>query len=161
MSAGHQVLVAGVGNVFLGDDGFGPEVVRQLAGGPLPEGVRAVDVGIRGLHLAYELLEARYALLVLVDAMPRGNEPGTLVLLEPDLSQLGEATPDAHGMDPLSVFRWLLQLGGEPPPTRVLGVEPSTLAEGMGLSAPCRAAVPRAVGMIHDLLAARGDAPCA
>jgi hypothetical protein len=89
-----RVLVAGVGNIFLGDDGFGPEVVRRLADRPLPPDVRVVDYGIRGMHLAYDLLDD-VDLLVLVDAAPRGGRPGDVVLLEVgedgDAGQLGLA----------------------------------------------------------------------
>ena len=131
-----RVLVAGVGNVFLGDDGFGVEVARRLAATPLPDGVKVVDFGIRGVHLAYELLDQQYDTTVLVDATPRGGDPGTVYLLEPDLQTLG-ADPeaaDAHAMSPDAVFGLLRRLGGTPGRVLVVGCEPARAEEEMGLS---------------------------
>ena len=107
------VLVAGVGNIFLRDDGFGVEVASRLATRPMPEGVRVVDFGIRGLHLAYELLDG-YDALVLVDAMPMGEPPGTVAVVEPDIDVTGSdvVAVDAHGMDPATVLATLSGLGG-------------------------------------------------
>ena len=79
-----RVLVAGIGNIFLGDDGFGVEVADRLAGRTLPDGVQVADFGIRGVHLAYELLDG-YDALVLVDAVPMGEPPGTVAIIEPEL----------------------------------------------------------------------------
>jgi hydrogenase maturation protease len=112
MSGG--VLVAGIGNLFLTDDGFGSEVARRLATGPLPEGVKVVDYGIRGLHLAYDLLDG-YDALVVVDALPGDGSPGDLTVLEVGPEDLGEAELDAHGMAPVSVLASLGQLGGRCP----------------------------------------------
>ena len=78
------MLVAGIGNIFLGDDGFGVEVAQRLADRPMPEGVQVADFGIRGVHLAYELLDG-YDALVLVDAVPMGEPPGTVAVIEPEL----------------------------------------------------------------------------
>ncbi len=160
MSAG--ILVAGVGNLFLGDDGFGPEVVRRLAAGPVPADVRVVDYGIRGLHLAYDLLEG-YDALVLVDAMPCATTPtespvraGELRVLEvgpetPD--DLGVGAFDAHDMDPVAVLASLGALGGRlPARTLVVGVQPADLAEGIGLSPPVRDAVEGAVAIVRELM---------
>ncbi|HEX6877749.1 MAG TPA: hydrogenase maturation protease, partial [Nocardioidaceae bacterium] len=146
-----RVLVAGVGNLFLGDDGFGPEVVRGVsATGRVPEHVRVIDYGIRGMHLAYDLLEG-YDALVLVDAVP-GGEPGDLLVLEVAEEDLGSGELDAHGMDPVAVLANLERLGGTLPPTYVVGCRPATVEEGIGLSAPVEAAVPVAIEAVLRLL---------
>ncbi|MER6915289.1 hydrogenase maturation protease [Streptomyces sp. NPDC000594] len=157
MSAG--VLVAGVGNVFLGDDGFGVECVRRLAAGPLPPGVEVADIGVRGVHLAYQLLDG-YRTLILVDAVGRGSPPGTLHLIEPETGPVEpSATPalDGHRMGPDAVLALLSALSagtGGSPPRRILvvGCEPDSLEEGMGLSAPVTAAVEEAVRLVRRLL---------
>lgn len=151
-----QVLVAGVGNIFLRDDGFGSEVARRLAGRRLPDGVRVVDYGIGGIHLAYDLLSG-VDLLVLIDALPRGQEPGTVSLVELEPGDDLRATVDSHAMDPATVFASLRGLGGEPPPALVVGCEPADLSEGMGLSPAVAAAVDPTVEQVLDLLAGRGD----
>jgi hydrogenase maturation protease len=153
---GARVLVAGVGNIFLGDDGFGPEAARRLAAGPLPDGVRVVDYGIRGMHLAYDLLDG-YDLLVVLDAAPRGGRPGDVVLLEVGEADLGDGDFDAHGMEPTSVLASLGSLGGRLPRTLVVGCEPADTAEGMGLSPPVEAAVDGAVEMVTGLLVRDGE----
>jgi hydrogenase maturation protease len=155
------ILIAGVGNIFLGDDAFGVEVVRRLAGRTVPEGVRVVDFGVRSLDLAYELLDGEHAATILVDAAPRGGTPGTLYTIEPDLA--GGAVNDrqamlvqTHGMDPLDVFRMVQSMGGDLKRILVVGCEPLTLGpEGgvMGLSAPVEAAVDEAVSLIESLVA--------
>ncbi len=144
-------LVAGVGNIFLGDDGFGPAVVRRLANRPLPPEVRVVDYGIRGMHLAYDLL-AGCDLLVLVDATPRGGRPGDVVVLEVGPQHLGAGDFDAHGMEPTAMLASLGPLGGRLPPTYVVGCEPADTGEGIGLSPPVEAAVERAVETVTGLL---------
>jgi hydrogenase maturation protease len=157
-----RTLVACVGNIFLGDDGFGVEVARRLAARELPAGVRVADFGIRGLHLAYELAEKRYETVILVDATPRGGEPGTVYLIEPDLDQLGEQAPsaaDAHGMDPQTVFALLRTLGGRPGRVLIVGCEPATTEEGIGLSDPVAAAVEEAVTLILELAIPEGEKP--
>ena len=115
-----RLLVAGVGNIFLADDAFGPEVIRALDRDPLPPEVRVRDFGIRGMDLAYELLDG-YDTAVLVDAAVRGLEPGTLSLIEPELpdGSTAGAPPEAHGMDPAKVLALAAHLGDEPLP-RVL-----------------------------------------
>jgi hydrogenase maturation protease len=153
---GARVLVAGVGNIFLGDDGFGPEAARRLAAGPLPDGVRVVDYGIRGMHLAYDLLDG-YDLLVVLDAAPRGGRPGDVVLLEVGEADLGDGDFDAHGMEPTSVLASLGSLGGRLPRTLVVGCEPADTAAGMGLSPPVEAAVDGAVEMVTGLLVRDGE----
>jgi hydrogenase maturation protease len=151
-------LVAGIGNVFLGDDGFGVEVVRRLGGRPLPPGVRVADFGIRGLHLAYDLLDGGYERVILVDATPRGGEPGTVYVIEPDPSELGaggSGMADAHAMNPQAVFALLRSLGGTPGNVLVVGCEPQSLEEEMGLSPVVDAAVDEAVDVVVGLLAGR------
>jgi len=147
-----RVLVAGVGNIFLGDDGFGPEVARQLAGQPLPEHVRVIDYGIRGMHLAYDLLDG-YDALVIVDALPGGKQPGELTVLEVGPDDLGDGEFDAHGMDPVAVLANLESLGGQLPYTLVVGVQPADVAEHIGLSPTVQAAVPAAVSTVRRLVA--------
>ena len=155
-----RVLVACVGNIFLGDDGFGVEVARRLAGREIPEGVRVADFGIRGVHLAYELAEKSYPTVILVDATPRGGEPGTVYLIEPDLERLGEPGPaDAHGMDPQTVFALLRTLGGKPGRVLIVGCEPASAAEEIGLSEPVAAAVEEAVKLILELVDNEGGEP--
>ncbi|MDN5933955.1 MAG: hydrogenase maturation protease [Pseudonocardia sp.] len=151
-----KTLVAGIGNVFLSDDAFGVEVVRSL--GELPDGVRVLDSGIRGMHLAYELLDG-YDTVVLVDAAPRGGEPGTLYSLEHDLDAPAPgAELDAHGMDPASILgllRGLAESMEVPRPVGrvlVVGCEPACLDEGIGLSPAVAAAVGPAVDMVRELV---------
>lgn len=151
-----HVLVAGVGNIFLHDDGFGSEVARRLAGRHLPHAVRVVDYGIGGIHLAYDLLNG-VDLLVLVDALPRGAAPGTVSLIEMEPGDDRGATVDSHAMDPATVFASLRGLGGTPPPTLIVGCEPADVGEGMGLSPAVAAAVDPTVERILDLLAGPGD----
>jgi hydrogenase maturation protease len=148
---GSRILVAGVGNIFLADDGFGVEVAQRLLACPLPEGTKLMDVGIRGLHLAYELLDG-YDLLVLVDALPLDEEAGTVVVFEPDLDQLPAGGMDAHGMDPQTVLALLRSLGGEVGRVLVVGCQPADLDERIGLSAPVAAAVDEAVAAVLRLV---------
>lgn len=155
-----RTVIAGVGNIFLGDDGFGVEVVRALAGRALPDGVEVLDVGIRGVHLAYDLLDG-CALLVLVDTAAHGEAPGTVSVIEPDATGAPAAAPgrppiDPHGMAPHQVFDLLTRLGGGPSRTLVVACEPADLSAGMELSEPVRAAVPRAVRLIEDILSTDG-----
>jgi hydrogenase maturation protease len=141
-----QVLIAGIGNIFLGDDGFGVEVVRALQREPMPPWVSVEDFGIRGLHLALRLLEPVSQLLV-VDAASRGATPGTLYLIEPEVS--GAVGPaDGHSISLPGVFSTLVAAGGEVPPVLLLGCEPESLGEGIGLSPPVGLAVPVAVRKI-------------
>src|SRR5215212_7866010 len=121
-----RVLVAGIGNIFLGDDGFGVEVVQRLSRRGLPEGVEVVDFGIRGMDLAYALHED-YDLVVLVDATPRGGEPGTVYLIEPDIEEDGAVSLDTHGMDPGKVIRLARALGARPTRTLLVGCEPQVI----------------------------------
>jgi hydrogenase maturation protease len=149
----RRTLVAGIGNIFLSDDGFGVEVAARLAADPMPDGVRVEDYGIRGVHLAYELLEG-YDTLVLVDALPRGEPPGTVTVLEPSMDDLPGAAMDAHTMDPGTVLATLTQLGGHVDRVLVVGCEPAEVEEGIGLSPPVAAAVDVAAQTVRDLVGA-------
>lgn len=156
-----RVLVACVGNIFLSDDGFGVEVARRLVAEELPEGVLVKDFGIRGLHLAYEVLDG-YDTLVLVDAAPRGERPGTVYVIEPDIagSKAEEASSDgfpaapldAHDMSPQSVLALLESLGGHAGRVLVVGCEPETVEEGIGLSPAVSDAVDEAIRVILELV---------
>lgn len=154
-----RVLVAGVGNIFLADDSFGPEVIRVLERRPLPPGAHVRDFGIRGLDLAYELLDG-YDLAVLVDAAERGHPPGTLSLIEAEVpdGDRAAAPPEAHGMDPAKVLALAAHLGDGPlPRVLVLACEPRDRPDPEqdivpGLSAPVREAVDRAAEALHRLL---------
>jgi hydrogenase maturation protease len=152
----RRVLVAGIGNIFLSDDAFGVEVAGRLAGLELPTGVRVEDFGIRGVHLAYELLEG-YDALVILDALPMDEPPGTLVVMEPELDvapDTGEAAIlDAHTMSPSVVLFTLARLGGRVGRVYVLGCQPAALEEGMALSAAVAAAVEPAVDLCLELVA--------
>lgn len=172
MTSPPRVLVAGIGNVFLGDDGFGVEVVNRLAGEPQPDGVKVEDFGIRGLHLAYELLEG-YDSTILIDASPRGGAPGDLYVVEigaddlppvPTSDQLVEqgAVLDAHGMDPAQVLGLLEMLGGTPGRMLVLGCEPAVIEERMGLSEQVAGSLDTAVVELRRLIGEEsGAAPAA
>jgi hydrogenase maturation protease len=153
-----RVLVAGVGNIFLGDDGFGVEVVRRLAEREMPKGVEVKDFGIRGMDLAYALQED-YEAVVFVDTVPRGEEPGTVYLIEPEIEDDGEVSLDTHGMDPAKVIKLSRALGAEPTRTLVVGCEPRVVLSGedyndmlMELSEPVQAAVGEAVKLVESLV---------
>lgn len=178
-TAGGTVLVAGIGNIFLGDDGFGSEAAQQLSrrlqldtASPAArwwdEAVRVVDYGIRGMHLAYDLLDdcadagrrEPRRVLVILDALPLDAEPGEVAVLRVGAEDVAEAGGlDAHGMDPASVLANLTALGGEVPPTYVVGCRPRDLEEGIGLSEPVAAAVPVAVDRTLELVAELGLRP--
>ncbi|MFF8476967.1 hydrogenase maturation protease [Streptomyces sp. NPDC015414] len=151
-----RLLVAGVGNIFLGDDAFGPEVISALERRPLPPGAAVRDFGIRGMDLAYALLGG-CATAVLIDAAPRGHRPGTLTLVEAEPPD-GSVAPEAHGLDPEKVLALATHLGEEPlPRVLVLACEPAVLPAGdedilPGLSEPVREAVDRAVDALHALV---------
>ena len=154
--SGRRVLVAGVGNVFFGDDGFGVEVVRRLGARPQPEGVQVTDFGIRGLDLAYALADG-YDAAILVDAVPRGGVPGTLYVLEPEVpaSAMGALT-DTHSLEPTKIIGMVRTMGGCLPMLRLVGCEPATAEEEdmtMGLSVPVAAAVDVAVDLVEALVA--------
>ncbi|MEY2609258.1 MAG: hydrogenase maturation protease [Verrucomicrobiota bacterium] len=152
-----RILVAGIGNIFLGDDAFGVEVVRELTRSELPEGVNVVDFGIRGYDLAYAIMDG-YAATILIDAAARGNPPGTLYLIEPDqeeLSKLEAEVPDGHSLGLVQVLLLVQSFGGVIARLYLVGCEPAVLEteDGqIGLSEPVQAAVPQAVDMIRTLI---------
>lgn len=156
----RNVLVAGIGNVLLGDDGFGVEVARLLAQRELPRGVRVADFGIRGMDLAYELTEDWDA-AVLVDAVGRGEPPGTLFVIEPDPGSgdaAGAGALDPHGMDPVRVLALARAMGPLPPRILVVGCQPAIVPDPdadellMALSGPVEMAAHSAVAMVESLL---------
>jgi hydrogenase maturation protease len=159
-----RVLIACVGNIFLGDDGFGVEVARRLAGEQLPDGVRLVDYGTGGMHLAYDMADG-YQTTILVDAAPRGGAPGTITVIEVDPAEhpnpaaalgalQGSMLFDGHGMQPDVVFGILEMLGAKAGRILVVGCEPASTGYGMELSEPVAAAVGEAARTVLDLVAA-------
>jgi hydrogenase maturation protease len=154
-----SILIAGIGNIFLGDDGFGVEVASRLANRLFPSGVRVADFGIRGFDLAYALMEG-YETTILVDACPGEGRPGSLFVVEPDLQDLNSAGApqgfmEPHAMTPINVLRMATGMGGELKRVLVVGCVPATLGpdEGqMGLSEPVAAAVDEAVKLIDSLV---------
>lgn len=163
-----KVLVAGIGNIFLGDDAFGCAVARLLIERQLGDDVRVVDFGIRGLDLVYALLDA-WDTVILVDAVPRGESPGTLYVIEPELpdcqapaSMAGQpsAMLDAHQMDPVRVLRLAVALGANLRKLWLVGCEPSPLADDdvqSGLSPPVEQALAGAADLVESLIARRSD----
>ncbi len=149
-----RVLVAGIGNVFLGDDGFGVEVARQLALRPVPDGVEVVDFGIRGFDLACAVAGGCET-AILVDAGPRGKTPGTLTVLDASEEE-GEPSLEPHALDPVRVLSLSRQLGGRAKRLRVIVCEPEALRSTdevvVGLSACVEAAVVRAVSLVDSLV---------
>ena len=164
----RRTLVACLGNIFLSDDGFGVEVARRLAREDLPEGTRVTDYGIRGMHLAYDLAEGWDA-TILVDAAQRGGEPGTVYVIEPERQSAtgsGGTPPsltetmlfDPHGMQPDAMLGMTGMLGAEAGRVLVVGCEPASVAEGIGLSEPVAAAVDEAARVVMDLVREAGGA---
>jgi hydrogenase maturation protease len=158
----RRLLVAGIGNIFYADDGFGVEVVRRLATASLPAGVRVVDFGIRGLHLAYEMMDGGYDQVILVDALPQNAPAGTIAVVEAGLtaSDTDEGGPewDAHSMHPAAVLRLVQRIGGSVPNVLVVGCEPARLDENIGLSPVVAAAVDEAAQLVLQLVAEEEDA---
>lgn len=157
----RRVLVAGIGNIFLGDDGFGVEVARRLGAAELPDGVVVADYGISGMHLAYDLMNNGYHTTILVDATTRGEEPGTVTVIELDTSRRSRpnvASPgspraiDAHGMQPDAVLELVTMLGGDAGRVLLVGCEPANVADGIGLSPSVAAAVEPAARAVNELV---------
>jgi hydrogenase maturation protease len=157
---GGRILIACIGNIFLGDDGFGTEVARRLACRPLPPGVILKDFGTRGIDLTYALLDP-FDLVILVDACARGGEPGTIYLVEPDAVEAitADGVParlETHGMNPMNVLRMVKSMGGVPGRILIVGCEPAEIGsdtEGkLELSAPVQAAVDEAIDLIETLV---------
>lgn len=159
----RRVLVAGIGNIFCADDGFGVEVARRLAAMPLPDRVKVADFGIRGVHLAYEMLDGGYDQVILVDALPQDEAPGTIAVVEPELTpgdpDEAAVTWNAHAMHPAAVLRLTQQIGGRLPHVLVVGCQPGRLDEDIGLSPAVAAAVDEAarivLGLVEEEEAAR------
>jgi hydrogenase maturation protease len=158
--SGQRVLVAGIGNIFLGDDAFGSEVARRLGRRQLPDGVAVVDFGIRALDLTYALLDG-YDAVILVDAAPRGGRPGTLYVIEPDRNTTpgeSDAAPEleTHNMDPVKVLRLAESLGGRVERLVVVGCEPTAVDDPeemrAEMSAPVSSAVDEAIPLIESLV---------
>jgi hydrogenase maturation protease len=154
-----SILIACIGNIFLGDDGFGCAVGERLAQLSWPDNVKVFDFGIRGLDLAYALLDG-HDVTIFVDATPRGNQPGTVYTIEPELAEIAHtgagAMVDAHSMDPLKVLSLVKTMGGEFKKILLVGCEPATFGppEGqMSLSEPVAAAVAPAVKVVESLVA--------
>ncbi|HTL17383.1 MAG TPA: hydrogenase maturation protease [Patescibacteria group bacterium] len=152
-----RILIAGIGNIFFGDDAFGVEVAQELTRCQLPPEVQVIDFGIRSYDLAYALA-GDYDAVILVDAVARGQAPGTLYLIEPDLAELGplsEGLADAHSMNPVRVLQMAESLGGVRALAYLVACEPSTLESPdgeLGLTPAVQAAVPKAVEMIESLV---------
>ena len=151
----RSILVAGVGNAWLHDDGFGGEVARALEQRELPAGVTVMDAGTGGLDLAYEVMRG-YDGLVILDVSKQGGEPGTLYVMEPDEQEVAGGIEDGetinpHGMDPQTVLRFVKSIGAWPGRVVVIACEPAQVEEmGWGLSDPVSAAVERAVALVLE-----------
>jgi hydrogenase maturation protease len=150
-----MILVAGIGNLFFGDDGFGVAVAHHLAAAP-PPATRVEDYGIRAIHLAYALLDPP-DLCIIADCTTRGGPPGTLYVIEPDLTT-GGTVADAHGMNLPVVFAAVRELGGTLPRTLVVGCEPADLDPHIGLSPIVESALPGALELIRDLITTHHEA---
>jgi len=156
-TSSHKILVAGIGNIFMGDDAFGSEVARRLTNELWPPEVRVTDFGIRSYDLAYALMEG-YDVTILVDATSRQQPPGTVYLIELDLSQLDhldETMADAHSMSPVKVLQMLRTFGSSPGRLYLVGCEPAILEveDGeIGLSKIVEASIPRAIELIKSLV---------
>ena len=149
-----RILVAGIGNIFMGDDAFGCAVAAELAKRPWPAGIRVEDFGIHSYDLAYAIMDGLDA-VILIDATPRGEIPGTVSLIEADATILDAAgdAPDAQSMSPVAALQMVRSLGGDAKGLYVVGCEPGVLdTEEIGLSDPVRAAVPGAVAMVETLV---------
>jgi hydrogenase maturation protease len=144
-------MVAGVGNIFLGDDGFGVEVARRLSEVDLPAGVQVRDYGVSGMHLAFDLLDG-YDTTILVDATTRGDAPGTVYVVELDPVTEPSGTVDAHGMQPDVVLHLLAMLGGHPGRVLLVGCEPASVTDHIGLSPLVAGAVDVAVQKVIELV---------
>lgn len=153
-----RALVAGIGNIFLGDDGFGVEVAMRLSREHLPGNVRVLDAGIRARDLAYELFDGAYETAILVDAVSRGGAAGTVYVIEPDPARIDDeacgGAVDGHAMTPQATLAFVQALGGISTRIVIVGCEPANLDEGIGLSQPVAAAVDEAMIVVRELLCA-------
>ena len=162
MKRTRQILVAGIGNAFMGDDGFGGQVAQRLEKGELPDGVSVFDFGTGGLDLAYEVMRG-YDALVLVDISRQGEQPGTVFVMNPDPADVEAGIEDGmaldpHAMDPQTVLRFVKTVGGWPGRVVIVACEPSSVGElGWGLSEPVEAALDRAVEVVLETVAELGS----
>ena len=153
----RKILIAGVGNAWLRDDGFGGEVARKLEQRELPEGVAVMDVGTGGLDLAYEVMRG-YDALVVLDVSRQGGGPGTLYVMEADEDSVQGAIDDGdvinpHAMDPQTVLRFVKSIGAWPGRVIVIACEPADVEEmGWGLSDQVKEAVERAVELVVETI---------
>ncbi|MGH9179786.1 MAG: hydrogenase maturation protease [Acidimicrobiales bacterium] len=158
MSGAASVLVAGIGNIFFADDGFGVAVAQRLLAQPPMPGVKVEDFGIRGVHLAYEMLEG-YDLVVMVDALPAGEAPGTVSVIEADQAAAQGLPVDAHTMNPMAVLSMLADLGGTAGRVLVVGCEPAEIEERIGLSAVVAGVVDETARLVTELVGTETAVP--
>lgn len=160
-----KTLIAGVGNIFLGDDAFGVEVARRLAATDLPQHVKVADFGIKSVHLAYELLND-YDTAILIDATSQGEPPGTLFVIEPEVDAAPKEAAvregdspliDMHGLTPTEVLVLLHSLGGHVDRVLIVGCEPADITECIGLSETVEAVVDDAVRLVQELVQGSAD----
>jgi hydrogenase maturation protease len=148
-----RILVAGLGNIFLGDDAFGVEVVRRLSQMNVPEHVRLMDVGVCSVHLAYELRERAYETVILIDVVSTGDPAGTISVLQPESDgAAGPRVQEGHGVEPHEIAALVRQLGGKVPRMMIVACQPSRIGPDAGLSEPVAAAVDGAVQTVMRLL---------
>lgn len=156
---GKRVLIAGLGNIFFGDDAFGVEVARRLAMQRLPEDVRVIDAGIKTVHLAYEMVEHRYDAVIFVDLVPRGGPPGTVYELEPDGAELVEVpeTAGAHDLRPDQIVAYARKLGARIGRVLIVGCEPACVDPAGPLSEPVAEAIDKATRVILSSVGAPAE----
>jgi hydrogenase maturation protease len=156
-TANKRVMVAGVGNIFMKDDGFGGAVIKKMLDKKFPEGVEVKDFGTGGLKLAYDLMKG-YDGLILLDASSRGEKPGTLYVIEPNENDtdgnLENGTIiDPHGADPATVLRFVKSIGSWPAKVLIVACEPETVDDfEIGLSEPVNAAIDKAIELVDELI---------
>ncbi|MEP6616308.1 MAG: hydrogenase maturation protease [Ginsengibacter sp.] len=156
-TARKRVMIAGVGNMFLKDDGFGGAVIKKIAHKKFPPGVEVKDFGTGGLKLAYDLMRG-YDGLILLDASTRGEKPGTLYMIEPNQDEINPDLQDGgpidpHGADPATVLRFVKSIGSWPAKVFIVACEPETVEDfEIGLSAPVMAAIEKAIEMVEELV---------
>lgn len=159
-----KILIACVGNIFIGDDAFGVEVGQRLVHTNLPKNVIVRDFGIRSFDLAYALMDD-WEMTILVDAVPREQAPGTVYVIEPEIASNVDAVPDAHSMNPASVLGLVDALGGKVGKILVVGCEPASVEPSedgrIGLSPPVQAAVEEAITVVQELIATNARATAA
>ena len=160
----NNILIAGIGNIFFGDDGFGSEVAQRMSRRDLPQGVRVVDFGIRGLDLSYALVDDGFDAAILVDTTRQGDAPGSLYVIEPEMQEDADSRSQLdslispHDMDAGKVLRTVKAMGGHCERILLVGCEPESFGEDtdeqgrMGLSEPVAAAVDKAVVLIESLV---------